>query len=114
MTWTADLPVLVTLIAAVLGGGFLYRHGGGTALTELERANGILEKRIRTLERENSALHAQVSELQTKTDIAAALQPLSQVLINHDERSANSDRQMIVLLELIAQRLGPEPEETSS
>lgn len=102
MSWAAATPILVTMIAAVLAGGFLYRHGGGTALSELERANSVLEKRIQSLEAENNTLHAEVAELRARTDIVEAMKPLADALTQHDHGVAQRDKEMITLLSKIA------------
>ena len=104
--------LLPTFLAAAVVIGmvlFLRRYGGSTALAELERVNGVLDRRVHQLSRENQSLSGENMVLHAKTDLAAAFEPVSQQLHDqHAEAMRKADRSM-ALLGMIADRLGPEP-----
>lgn len=87
---------------------FVYRHGGGAALGELERANGILTRRVRELEELNGALAARVADLERKTDVSLAMQPLSELLTVHEKNAERRTGQLLDVLHMIAERMGPD------
>lgn len=100
---------LATFLGLVAGAWALWRGGGGTALTTLETANRVLEQRIATLEGEKRTLVIQVSELTKKTD-AAMLAPILDWTAGHETRAQERHVATLNVLELIATRLGPDPD----
>jgi hypothetical protein len=63
----------VTFAIALAGYLFVRRHGGGTALEELERANRVLERRVKDLELDNSRLTGEVATLNAQTNVSLAI-----------------------------------------
>jgi phage shock protein A len=109
MTWAEAAPTLLVVVPALLAAWFLFRHGGSTALAELERANRILERRVHELEAENRQLTAAIASLRARTDVATALEPLSQLLATQHGEAMTHFSQLETLLGMVADRLGPEP-----
>lgn len=108
MHWHDVGPTVVTLTIALAGYVFVRRHGGGTALEELERANRVLTRRVRELEEANSRLIGEVSALKGRTDVALALAPVLEALRLHEARAEERSTATLGVLDLIAQRLGPD------
>lgn len=107
------------------------RGGGGSAVSELAKANEVLEGRLHDerdakeqLGGEVRDLRVELAELSGRTDfaaaLAAALGPILEWTAGHEKRAqdrheammsstqANTDA-VLGVLELVAQRLGPEP-----
>ena len=108
MHWHDVGPTLVTLAIAMAGYLFVRRHGGGTALEELERANRVLERRVAELEHENGRQATELATLRGRTDVALAIAPVLEALKLHEERAAERSGRTLDVLGLIADRLGPE------
>jgi hypothetical protein len=106
------LPELITgLIAATASMGamlFFRRYGGATALAELERANRVLEKRVRELEELDGAHTLELKELRARTDIALAMTPIMDALELHEREVQKRSHATLTVLGLIADRLGVE------
>jgi hypothetical protein len=110
MNWIGSLPTWIILIMGVLVAFRVTRGGAGSAVSELAKANEILTKRKDELGGEVRDLKEEVARLQGRTDIAAALVPISTALEDHEQRAAERHAAHLGLLELIAARLGPDPE----
>lgn len=109
-----DVASLVPLLvgAAIAFGAFLFsrRYGGGAALRELEMANKVLEKRVNELTVQNTKLTAQVATLTGRTDVATAVEPVMRLLRDHEREAAIRSERTLLVLDLIASRLGREDE----
>lgn len=106
--WLGTLPGWLTL-ATLLGGAVLFvRGGGGAALETMEAANRILTKRVSDLEDSGKEKDRQIAELQGRTDVALALGPVLKWTIEHESRAQARHDATLVVLNLIAERLGPE------
>lgn len=110
MHWHDVGPTVVTLALAFAGYLFVRRHGGGTALEELERANRVLERRVNELEQENARQATELLTLRGRTDVALAIVPVLEALKLHEERASERSSRTLDVLDLIAARLGPERE----
>lgn len=108
MTWAEALPLWITIAFALGAAVYFQRHGGGVAVEELERANGVLERRIHDLEEQNSGQAAEIAALKTKTDISLAVVPVLEALRQHDDRAAARNDKTLAVLGLIADRIGPD------
>jgi len=107
------VAVLEVAIGAGLAGGayrFARRFGGSSALEELERANGILERRVDVLTKENAELRAEVAKLSASRDLSVALQPVLTALTTHEELASRRADATLHVLDMIAGKLGAEPE----
>lgn len=109
MAWAAAVPSLATLLVALGIALFVARHGGGAALAELERANGILERRVHDLEKIKAGLDAELAVLRSRTDVAASLEPLAALLRDQHADAMRHFDHHETLLAMIADRLGPDP-----
>lgn len=102
------------LIACIGAGGFLFsrRYGGSTALEELERANGVMERRVKQLEEENQGQARRIAELEASRDVAIAIVPVLDALRLHEERAGARSDATLAILQMIADQLGAERELT--
>jgi hypothetical protein len=91
MAATADFPAWLALAFALAVAWRISRAGGGSAVSELSKANEVLTRRVNELGAEVRDLRAANAELSTRTDFAQM-------------RSAATLR----VLDLIASRLGPD------
>lgn len=78
------------------------RGGGGSAVQELTAANRVLERRNVELGAEVRDLRVKVAELEQRTDF-------SSVMREHERKAEQRTEKLLHVLDLIAQRLGPEP-----
>lgn len=82
-------------------------------MSELSAANSVLERSLRDerdkLGSEIRDLRVENGELRGRTDVAIALMPVIEWTTVHEKRAAERHEATIVVLDLIAQRLGPEP-----
>ena len=109
----AALPIgtvgqYLTIAAVLLGSWLIYRGGGGGALATLETANRILVRRVEELERQGKVDTAMIAELRGRTDVTLALAPLVQASEAHEVRAQQRHERSLVVLEMIASRLGPD------
>ena len=108
MDWGATEAAIVTLALALGGVLFMRRFGGGLALAELQRANRILSRSVRELENKLAKATARIAELEARTDVAVAILPVLDALRSHEVQAETRSIRTLAVLDLIAQRLGPE------
>jgi hypothetical protein len=109
MHYFGTLPAWLT-VALVVGAAWSFRRGGGsTAISSLEIANRVLEKRVHDLEEAGRLKDRELAELRGRTDVALALAPLIEWSSQHEQRAAERHVATLNVLDLIARRLGPEP-----
>lgn len=111
MTWADAAPLIAVVGASLFAATFLWRHGGGAALEQLERANGILVRRVAELEYETAAKSEENARLRERTDLAAAFAPVRTMLERQHSEAMAQFGAMTKLLGMVAARLGPEPGE---
>lgn len=102
------LPGWLTVIAVVTAAWIFYRGGGGTAVSGLSDTNRELERQIKVGEGKLSALERVNAELRAEKDVTVAIMPVLETLRMHEERAQERHERMLVVLDLIAQRLGPD------
>lgn len=96
---------VVALVVAAAAVWFIRRHGGGTAVSELSLVNDVLERRVEALNRENTRLQSDIAELRGRVDVAIAIETWGE---GFEKRLEGRMAAMIVVLDLIAKRLGPD------
>jgi hypothetical protein len=107
------LPTWILVGIAVLAAWRLSKGGAGSAVSELDRSNAVLTRSLadvrEKLGSEIRDLRIENGELRGRTDVAIALAPVLEWTITHEERAQERHTSMIVVLDLIAARLGPDP-----
>lgn len=121
------IPSWILVAMALFVALRLSRGGAGAAVGELAKANEVLEKRLHEerdakeqLGGEVRDLRVELGELRGRTDftaaLAAALGPILEWTIGHETRAQErhesvmgATARQLVVLELVAQRLGPDP-----
>lgn len=103
-------PLLFTL--ALVVGAFLFarRTGGGSALSELERANRVLERRLGELDTQHRLDQQQIALLDARTSLEPMVGAVVDQFDRHEQRAAKRHDQAMIVWELIAARLGTDPE----
>jgi hypothetical protein len=106
------LPTWLILVVALFAAWRISNGGAGSAVSELTAANRALDKALHDardkLGSEVSELRSQNSELRGRTDVAIALTPVLDWTQWHEQRAAERHAAMMVILDLIAERLGPD------
>lgn len=102
------IPGWLTLIVLLGSGLYVLRHGGSTAIETLSKANDVLTKRVQDMGGEVRDLKAENAKLTGRTDVVLALGPVLEWTAKHEERAQERHLAMLRLLDLIAERLGPD------
>lgn len=128
-TFTGTLPTWIILALGLLIAWRISKGGGGSAVSELSKANEVLTKRTHELGGEVRDLKVENERLKARTDFAQALAPLLEHIIHgtaeaqnrqeaiietlekHETRAQQRFEQTTGVLGLIADRLGPEEKE---
>lgn len=96
-------------VAAVIGLAVVFSRGGtGTAVKGLTDTNGELERQIKERDGKISALERINAELRAQKDVGTAIEPVIAALHAHEERAQERAAKVLVVLDLIADRLGPD------
>jgi hypothetical protein len=95
------MPIAVLTLAV----WYVGTHGGGTALSEMVRANEILERTLREQGTKIAALEKENAELRGRTDVTIAI---GHSMAAHEERAQARHEASLGILALIAARLGPD------
>ena len=128
-TWPGWLTVFGVLFLCI----FMWRGQVGPAMGYLTSANRVLKSEIEELQKRDKQKDRELAELQTKTDVTIALKPLLEwtqihetsdqqrhrqtieamkavvnALNGHEDREAERHTQFLNLVELVAERVGPE------
>lgn len=125
------IPSWVLVALALFVAWRVSRGGAGSAVSELSEAGRVLEKRLAEERAAKEALGAEVRDLRVelgevrgRTDFAtalgAALAPVLEWTAGHERRaqerhekmmetSTTNTSRVVAILELVAERLGPEP-----
>lgn len=108
-----SLPGWITLAVLVAGFYVFVRGGGGVALGHLREANEVLTATIEAQDGKLREAEREISELRGRTDvsiaIAAALSPIIEWSGSHEKRAQERHEASLKILEMIADRLGPDP-----
>lgn len=104
-TW-GSVPAWITSIVVVAAAWSFRRGGGGTAIASLEAANRVLEKRVQDLEHQAHEKDRMISELKGRTDVSIALTPLLEISQRHERQAQERHEKTLIVLDLIAARLG--------
>jgi len=111
-----NLPNWILVGVALIVSWKLSKSGGGMALAEHERANTRLTTSLKEAREELAAARLEIAALQTKlarlegqTNVAVAMTPLVDWTLMHERRAHERHAALIVVLDLIAERLGPDP-----
>lgn len=102
------LPGWLTFIGAAAIGWILYRGGSPTAVSGLQDTNRELERQIKERDGKISAIERINAELRAQKDVAVAIAPVIEALQGHETRAQDRHEKMLLVLDLIAKRLGPD------
>lgn len=118
MTHPAVIAELaIAILAFVMATGVAWRiaqGGGSSAVTELSEANRVLTQRLHDLrdeyQKKIDELGAQVRDLRVENAELRSRTDYQAVINEHEKRAAERHAATLKVLELIASRLGPDPE----
>ena len=105
------LPGWLTLLGMAALGWILLRGGVGTAVEGLQATNRELQRQISELQRKVEGLTKENAELRGRTDVALAIAPVIQAVTTHEREAAKRAVAMLDVLDMIATRLGKEPDD---
>lgn len=113
-TSVGNLPAWITAGIAMVGlfaGAIIALRGGtGTAVAGLQATNRELERQVHTLTEKVNALEKENAELRGRTDVSTQIAPVLQALEAHERHAASRSEATLAVLNLIASRMGPDPE----
>lgn len=108
------LPGWLTLAALIAAAWTFHRGGGGEALRALRDTNEVLAETVETQREKLQEAEKQIAQLQGKTDVSialvTALSPINEWTAGHETRAQDRHEKTMIVLELIASRLGPDKE----
>lgn len=102
-----EVNAWLTFAVVVVVAWLVYRGGGSGALSTLRTANDVLERKVKDDAARIRTLEARVLELQSRTDVAEAVTPVQRAIERHEERAQERGERLLTILNLIAERLGP-------
>jgi hypothetical protein len=105
------LPSWLALLGMIGLGVILLRGGVGTAVEGLQATNRELQRQISELQQKVDGLTKENAELRGRTDVALAIEPVIRAVRTHEEQAAKRSVAMLDVLDLIATRLGKEPDD---
>lgn len=100
------LPLILLVGAALV---IPRRGGGGTAIQSLEAHVRVLEQQAKADAATIAELRARNGELRGRTDVTVAIEPVIEALKGHELRAQERHDGSLRVLDLIAKRIGPEP-----
>lgn len=105
------LSQIVLLVGVLALAWILFRGGVGTAVEGLQHTNQELQRQLTELKRKVDELTRENAELRGRTDIALAMQPVLDAMSHHERQAERRSAAMLDVLDLIATRLGKEPDQ---
>lgn len=107
------LPNWILVALALIVAWRVSRGGGGAAVSELSESNKVLERKLQevrdTMGGEIRDLRIENGELRGRTDVAVAIGPVLEWTLKHELRAQERHDATLRVLDLIAARLGPDP-----
>ena len=108
-SWLGTLPGWVTLGALLSAAWVFLRGGGSTAIGELQTANKVLERAVHDLRAQIADLTVKLAAAEARTDFVVAMAPIVRAQEAHELNAERRTTSMINLLDMIAGRLGSDP-----
>lgn len=97
----------VVIAVGFIGNAWISRRGAvGDALGYLERTNRLQHRELEQLKRERQDFISKIAALESRTDFARSLMPITKTLQEHEERAAQRFLSTLHILNLIAKQLG--------
>lgn len=102
------IPGWLTLITILAIAWAMIRGGTGTAVAGLQDTNRELVRQIEERKVKELVLEKENAELRGAKDVTVAILPVLIALEKHEDRAAERSVKTLKILDLIAERLGPE------
>jgi hypothetical protein len=102
------LPGWLTFVGVLAAAWIFYRGGAGTAVKGLQDTNRELERQLKQKEGQISALERINAELRAQKDVTFAIEPVIEAMQAHEHRAQERHEKTLIVMDLIAERLGPE------
>ena len=110
VSWVGNVPAWLIVLGLLVVGWHVVRGQGGQALAILETTNRVLTDRLAAQERELGHSREQIHQLEARTSLEPILGAIVEQFSAHEQRSAERHQSQMHVLDLIAQRLGPDTE----
>lgn len=107
-TFVGSIPGWLTLIVLLAVARLMLRGGTGTAVAGLTDTNRELERQVHERDAKLHAQDLQIAELRGAKDVTIAILPVLTALENHEKRASERSVATLTVLDLIANRLGPD------
>jgi len=108
-TVAGTIPSWILVALALFVAWRVSKGGAGSAVSELTAANRVLEASLKEARLEVAALQTKLARLEGQTNVAIAMSPILDWTQMHERRAHERHAALIVVLDLIAERLGPDP-----
>lgn len=105
-SFVGTLPGWLTLATVFAIAWVMLRGGSGTAVSGLQDINRELERQVHARDATIVEKDLQIAELKAQKDVATALVPVLDALVNHEERAQSRHTQIAHILDMIAERMG--------
>lgn len=79
-SWTGSIPTWLLLVLALIAAWRISRGGGGSAVTELSKANDVLKTALDKERSLSEDKEKRIAALEAKTDVVLAVRPLMEEL----------------------------------
>lgn len=99
---------MLGLVAAAAVGVALFRSGTGQAVAILRSSNEVLESKLQENEDERRLLREQIALLETRTSLEPMVAAVIDQFEGHEQRAKERHDATLVVLQLVAEKLGPE------
>lgn len=113
VAWPKAVPWIVGLCGLIAAAGLgiaLFRSGTGQAIAILRDTIEVLEGKLSDNEAERKLLREQVALLETRTSLEPMVAAVIDQFEGHESRASERHAATLKVLDLVAHRLGPDPE----
>lgn len=108
ITWWGTLPTWL-LVGGIAAAGWYFRWGkGGDALNYLKEANTVLTTRCDELENLTRKQAQVIAALEQRTNLEPMVSAVVDQFASHEQRAAQRQVALLRLIEMVAERLGPD------
>lgn len=101
-SWTGTIPTWLLLALALGAAWRLSRGGGGTAISELSKANEVLTNALEKQKQISADQAKQIAALELKTDVVLAVTPM---IAAHEHNAQERHEATVRVLEAISGKL---------
>jgi hypothetical protein len=103
------IPGWLTLVSVIALAWTLWKGNAGSAVSVLRDANQVLAGRVRELETTTKKQAGVIGALEQRTNLEPIAASVVEQFVLHEKRAQQRHEAQLLIAEMIAKRLGPEP-----